>query len=160
MRYSEDFSNALWTKAAVTLTSSTGINPKGTNQTLYTITRQTAAGDGLHAPLASAATGNGVGMSLWIRRVSGPGSTGQVWLGREPSSGSNPGEGSNYTIGSEWQRIEYKSTGYTGTSRMYINPIYPDSFQIWGAQTEKSGGGTTRKSIQLHSNYCNGGYKK
>ena len=145
MRYSEDFSNALWTKAAVALTSSTGTNPKGASQTLYTITRQTAAGDGLHAPLASSATGNGVGMSLWIRRVSGPGSTGEVWLGREPRTGSIYGEGNLYTIGSEWQRIEYKSTGYTGTSRMYINPTYPDNFQIWGAQTELSGGGQPGK---------------
>ena len=168
IRYSEDFSNALWTKAAIGLTSSTGTSPRGTSQTLYTITRQPSSGDGLSAALASGASGNGVGMSIWVRRVSGPGSTGYVWLGREPSSGSNPGEGSNYTIGSEWQRIEYKSTGYTGTSRMYINPQYSHSFQVWGAQTEKTGSGqvgrvtsyipTTSASVtRARDNYLNGG---
>ena len=141
IRYSEDFSNALWTKAGVSLTSSTGTNPKGVSQTLYTVARAPASGDGLFASLAASALGNGVGMSIWVRRVSGPGSTGYIWLGREPSVGSNPGEGSNYTIGSEWQRIEYKSVGYTGTSKMYINPQYGHYFQVWGAQTEKTPGG-------------------
>jgi len=169
IRYSEDFSNALWTKAAISLTSSTGTNPKGVSQTLYTITRQAAAGDGLFASLASSATGNGVGMSLWIRRVSGPGSTGEVWLGREPQTTPlTPSEGELVDVGSDWQRIEYKSTGYTGTSKMYINPQYLHSFQIWGAQTEKSGGGqpgkvssyipTTATAVTRNrDNYANGG---
>ncbi len=107
-------------------------------------------------------------MSIWVRRVSGPGSTGSVWLGRESSIGSSPGEGSNYTIGSEWQRIEYKSTGYTGTSKMYINPQYGHTFQVWGAQTEKTGGGqvgrvtsyiptTSTAATRVRDNYLNGG---
>ena len=141
IRYSEDFSNALWTKAAITLTSSTGTNPRGASQTLYTITRQPAGGDGLHTALASGASGNGVGMSIWVRRVSGPGSTGEVWIGREPESGAPMFSGYLRTIGSEWQRIEYNSIGYTGTSRMYINPQYGHHFQVWGAQTEKTPAG-------------------
>jgi hypothetical protein len=168
IRYSEDFSNSLWTKGAIGLTSSTGTNPRGTNQTLYTITRQPASGDGLHAALASSATGNGVGMSIWIRRVSGPGSTGNVWIGREPESGAPMFSGVVHAIGSEWQRIEYKSVGYTGTSRMYINPQYSHNFQVWGAQTEKTGAGsngkvssyipTTSTSVtRARDNYLNGG---
>ena len=169
IRYSEDFSNALWTKAAITLTSSTGTNPKGVSQTLYTITRAPASGDGLFASLASSASGNGVGMSLWIRRVSGPGSTGQVWIGREAqTSPLVPGEGALVDVGSDWQRIEYKSTGYTGTSKMYINPQYGHGFQVWGAQTEKSGNGqpgkvssyipTTASAVTRNrDNYLNGG---
>jgi hypothetical protein len=168
IRYSEDFSNALWTKAAINLTSSTGTSPRGTSQTLYTIDRAPASGDGLHTALASSATGNGVGMSIWIRRVSGAGSTGNVWIGREPESGGVMFSGNVYAIGSEWQRIEYKSTGYTGTSRMYINPQYGHQFQVWGAQTEKSGGGqpgkvssyipTTSLAVTRNrDNYANGG---
>jgi hypothetical protein len=168
IRYSEDFSNSLWTKAAVGLTSSTGTNPRGESQTLYTITRQPAGGDGLHAALVSSASGNGVGMSIWVRRVSGPGSTGNVWLGREPESGAPMFSGAVYAIGSEWQRIEYNSIGYTGTSRMYINPHYGHYFQVWGAQTEKTGGGqigrvtsyipTTSSSVtRARDNYLNGG---
>jgi hypothetical protein len=168
IRYSEDFSNALWTKAAINLTSSTGTSPRGTSQTLYTIDRAPASGDGLHTALASSATGNGVGMSIWIRRVSGAGSTGNVWLGREPESGAPMFSGNVYAIGSEWQRIEYKSTGYTGTSRMYINPQYGHQFQVWGAQAELSGGGqpgkvssyipTTSLAVTRNrDNYGNGG---
>jgi len=168
IRYSEDFSNALWTKAAISLTSSTGTNPRGESQTLYTITRQAAGGDGLYASLASSASGNGVGMSIWVRRVSGPGSTGTIWIGREPESGAPAYSGSVHTIGSEWQRIEYNSIGYTGTSKMYINPQYLHYFQVWGAQTEKTGGGqvgrvtsyipTTSSSVtRARDNYLNGG---
>ena len=169
IRYSEDFSNALWTKAAINLTSSTGTSPKGTSQTLYTITRQAASGDGLHTALASSATGNGVGMSIWIRRVSGPGSTGDVWIGREAqTSPLTTSEGELVAVGSDWQRIEYKSVGYTGTSRMYINPQYLHQFQVWGAQTEKSGGGqpgkvssyiptTASAATRNRDNYANGG---
>ena len=168
IRYSEDFSNALWTKAAIGLTSSTGTNPRGTSQTLYTITRQAAGGDGLFTSLASSASGNGVGMSIWVRRVSGWGSTGNVWIGREPEGGAPMYSGNLRTIGSEWQRIEYNSIGYTGTSRMYINPQYGHYFQVWGAQTEKTGMGvngrvssyipTTSGSVtRTRDNYLNGG---
>ena len=169
IRYSEDFSNALWTKAAIGLTSSTGTNPRGASQTLYTITRQPASGDGLHAALASGASGNGVGMSIWVRRVSGPGSTGNVWIGREPESGAPAYSGYSRAVGSEWQRIEYNSIGYTGTSRMYINPQYGHYFQVWGAQTEKTSSTgqngrvssyvpTTSASVtRARDNYLNGG---
>jgi hypothetical protein len=169
IRYSEDFSNALWTKAAIGLTSSTGTNPRGTSQTLYTITRQAAGGDGLFTSLASSASGNGVGMSIWVRRVSGWGSTGNVWIGREPEGGAPMYSGNLRTIGSEWQRIEYNSIGYTGTSRMYINPQYGHYFQVWGAQTEKTPAGGQNGKVSSYipttsgavtrprDNYLNGG---
>ena len=140
IRYSEDFSNALWTKGAIGLTSSTGTSPRGTSQTLYTITRQPASGDGLHAALASAGVDQGIGMSVWLRRVSGPGSTGQVWIGREPqTSPLTPSEGELVTVGSDWQRFEYRTTDFpASTTRMYINPQFGHYFQVWGAQTEKA----------------------
>ena len=53
VRYSEDFSNALWTKDAVTITSSTKTNPRGVSQTVYNITRAPAPGDGLFAILCN-----------------------------------------------------------------------------------------------------------
>ena len=150
IRYSEDFSNALWTKGAIGLTSSTGTSPRGTSQTLYTITRQPASGDGLHAALASAGVDQGIGMSVWLRRVSGPGSTGQVWIGREPqTSPLTPSEGELVTVGSDWQRFEYKTTDFpASTTRMYINPQFSHYFQVWGAQTEKA---ATSKTGRLSS---------
>ena len=170
IRYSEDFSNALWTKGAIGLTSSTGTSPRGTSQTLYTITRQPASGDGLHAALASAGVDQGIGMSVWLRRVSGPGSTGQVWIGREPqTSPLTPSEGELVTVGSDWQRFEYKTTDFpASTTRMYINPQFSHYFQVWGAQAEKAATSRTGRlssyipttSISVtraRDNYLNGG---
>ena len=63
IRYSEDFSNALWQKLGVTLTSSTGTNPRGESATIYAIQGAPSQG-GLEAAMASTASGNGVGVSF------------------------------------------------------------------------------------------------
>tara|TARA_R110001606_G_scaffold156630_2_gene299433 strand:- start:1756 stop:3096 length:1341 start_codon:yes stop_codon:yes gene_type:complete len=134
IRYSEDFSNALWTKAAITITSSTKTNPKGVNQTIYNITRAPASGDGLYASFASAPTGQGTGVSIWIKRTSGAGSTGNVWIGY---GNSTSGNGNSVAVGNEWQRISYASPG-VGGGMIYIDPQYGHYFDVWGAQGEKS----------------------
>ena len=79
IRYSEDFSNALWLKTAVTLTSSTGTNPRGESATIYAIQGAPSQG-GLEAAMASSASGNGVGASIWARKKSGVG-TADVYIG-------------------------------------------------------------------------------
>ena len=87
IRYSEDFSNVLWLKTAVTLTSSTGTNPRGESATIYAIQGAAAQG-GLEAAMASTATGNGVGVSIWARKKSGVGTT-NVEIGLGDSSNTN-----------------------------------------------------------------------
>ena len=133
IRYSEDFSNAIWTKAAITMTSSTKTNPKGVNQTIYNITRAPSPGDGLFASFASTPTGQGTGVSIWIKRTAGAGSTGNVWIGY---GNSTSGNGNSVAVGNEWQRISYASPG-TGGGMIYIDPQFGHYFDIWGAQGEK-----------------------
>jgi len=165
VRYSEDFSNALWTKAAISMTSSTKTNPRGVSQTVYNITRAPAAGDGLFAGFAFTPTGQGTGVSIWIKRTSGAGSTGNVWIGYGNQSS---GYGNTVAVGNEWQRIEYKSTG-AGGGAIYIDPQYGHYFDVWGAQGEKGAVSgrdgkvssympTTSGTVtRARTNYINGG---
>jgi hypothetical protein len=165
IRYSEDFSNVLWTKAAISMTSSTKTNPRGASQTVYNITRAPSAGDGLFASFAFSPTGQGTAVSVWIKRTSGAGSTGNVWIGYGNQSSGN---GNTVAVGNEWQRIEYKSTG-AGGGAIYINPQYGHYFDVWGAQGEKGTVSardgkvssymptTNGTSTRTRDNYNNGG---
>ena len=132
VRYSEDFSNALWTKDAISITSSTKTNPRGVSQTVYNITGAPAAGDGLFAGFTNSPSGQGTGVSIWIKRTSGAGSTGDVWIG---SGNQTSGFGNSVAVGNEWQRITYIAPQYGGNS-IYIKPQYGHYFDIWGAQGE------------------------
>ena len=167
IRYSEDFSNALWLKTAVTLTSSTGTNPKGESATIYAIQGQAAQG-GLEAAMASSASGNGVGASIWARKKSGVG-TADVQIGGG-SLGSPTYE--TRTVGADWQRITFTSTGYTGTSHFFVKPasaLAADIIEIWGAQMEKTASAgqdgrvssymptTSGTATRTRTNYQNGG---
>ena len=166
IRYSEDFSNVLWQKVGVTLTSSTGTNPRGESATIYAIQGAAAQG-GLEGAMASTASGNGVGVSIWARKKSGVGTT-NVEIGYGDSSS---GAGHTVSVGADWQRITYKSTGYTGANRFYIDAEGTSAdniIEIWGAQMEKTGGGvvgkvssyipTTSASVtRARDNYLNGG---
>jgi len=165
VRYSEDFSNALWTKDAITMTSSTKTNPRGVSQTVYNITRAPAAGDGLFATFANTPSGQGTSVSIWIKRTSGVGSTGNVWIG---SGAQGSGTGNWVAVGNEWQRITYAAPQFGGVN-IYIDPAYGHYFDIWGAQGEfglvSSAMGrvtsyipTTSTSVtRTRDNYLNGG---
>jgi hypothetical protein len=165
VRHSEDFSNALWTKDAITLTSSTKTNPRGVNQTVYNITSAPSSGDGLFASFASTPSGQGTGVSIWIKRTAGVGSTGNVWIG---SGSQSSGTGNLVAVGNEWQRISYAAP-QNGGSTIYIQPEYGHYFDIWGAQGEYglvSGGAgritsyipTTSGSVtRTRDSYSNGG---
>jgi len=136
IRYSEDFSNVLWQKAGVTLTSSTGINPRGESSTIYAIQGQVAQG-GLEGAMASSATGQGVGVSCWVRKKSGVGTT-DVEIGFGDSSSVTT---TTVSVGSDWQRIKYESINGTSANRFYIDTEGTSSdniIEIWGAQLEKT----------------------
>ena len=165
VRYSEDFSNALWTKDAVSITSSTKTNPRGVSQTVYNITRAPAPGNGLFANFANYPSGQGTGVSIWIKRTAGAGSTGNVWIG---SGAQGSGTGNSVAVGNEWQRISYAAPQYGGI-QIYIDPQYGHYFDIWGAQGEYGlvSGGTARitsyipttsgSATRTRDNYLNGG---
>jgi hypothetical protein len=165
VRYSEDFSNVLWNKSAINMTSSTKTNPRGVNQTVYNMTGAPASGDGLFTSFASTPSGQGTGVSIWIKRTSGAGSTGNVWIG---SGTQSSGTGNFVAVGNEWQRISYAAPQYGGTT-IYIKPQYGHYFDIWGAQGEYGlvSGGTGRITSYIpttsgsvtrtRDNYLNGG---
>jgi hypothetical protein len=139
IRYSEDFSNALWQTPGVILTSSTGTNPKGESATIYAIKGDYSQG-GLEASMASGAGGNGVGVSCWVRKKSGVGTT-NVQIGYADSSSVYT---STVSVGADWQRITHTSTSYTSANRFYIDAAgvsADDTIEIWGAQVEKTGTG-------------------
>jgi len=166
IRYSEDFSNALWVKQGVTLTSSTGTNPKGESATIYAIQGAPSQG-GLEANMASSAGGNGVGVSCWVRKKSGVGTT-NVEIGFGDSSSTST---TTVSVGGDWQRITYTSTGYTGANRFYIDAEGTSAdniIEVWGAQVEKTATGmvgrvtsyipTTSGSVtRARDNYRDGG---
>jgi len=167
IRYSEDFSNALWQKVGVTLTSSTGTNPRGESATIYAIQGAAAQG-GLEGAMASSATGNGVGVSIWARKKSGVGTT-NVEIGFGDSSNVTT---NTVSVGADWKRITYESTGFTGANRFYIDAEGTSAdniIEVWGAQLEKTTGSgqagrvssyvpTTSASVtRARDNYLNGG---
>lgn len=167
IRYSEDFSNALWLTPGVTRTSSTGTNPRGESATIYAIQGAAAQG-GLEANMASAATGNGVGVSCWVRKKNGVGTT-NVEIGFGDSSSTST---TTVSVGGDWQRIKYESTGFTGANRFYIDAegiAADDTIEVWGAQVEKTAATgqagrvtsyipTTSASVtRARDNYLNGG---
>jgi len=167
IRYSEDFSNALWQKQGVTLTSSTGTNPKGESATIYAIQGAPSQG-GLEGAMASSATGNGVGVSIWARKKSGVGTT-NVEIGFADSSSVYT---STVSVGADWQRITYTSTSYTSANRFYIDAegtSADNTIEIWGAQLEKTASAgqdgrvssymptTSGAATRTRTNYQNGG---
>lgn len=167
IRYSEDFSNILWQKVGVTLTSSTGINPRGESATIYAIQGQATQG-GLEGAMASSSTGNGVGVSCWVRKKSGVGTT-NVEIGFGDSSSVTT---TTVSVGSDWQRIVYESINGTSANRFYIDAegiSSDDIIEIWGAQVEKTSSGgqdgrvssymptTSGTTTRPRTNYLNGG---
>jgi len=165
IRYSEDFSNVLWQKVGVTLTSSTGTNPRGESATIYAIQGQAAQG-GLEGAMASSSTGNGVGVSIWARKKSG-GGTANVDIGFGNSSSVTT---TTVSVGSDWQRIKYESVNGVSADRFYIKPQgLSNIIELWGAQMEKTAVGgqdgrvssymptTSGTTTRTRDNYLNGG---
>jgi len=136
IRYSEDFSNVLWQDIGVTVTSSTGTNPRGESATIYAIQGAPSQG-GLEGAMVSSATGQGVGVSIWARKKSGVGTTNvQIGFGDSSSVYTN-----TVSVGADWQRITYESVNGTSANRFYIDAegtSADNTIEIWGAQLEKT----------------------
>ena len=116
--------------------------------------------------MASSASSNGVGVSCWVRKKDGIGTT-NVQIGMYDSGYFF----NTVSVGAEWQRITYTSTGSTTATRFYIRPqniLSADTIEVWGAQMEKTAGGqegrvtsymptTSGISTRARDNYLNGG---
>jgi len=118
--------------------------------------------------MASTSTGNGVGVSCWVRKKSGIGTTNvEIGFGDSSSITTN-----TVSVGADWQRITYTSTGYTGANRFFIDAegtSADNTIEIWGAQIEKTAGAgwngrvssyiptTNTNTTRTRDNYNNGG---
>ena len=117
--------------------------------------------------MASSSTGNGVGVSIWARKKSGGGTANvEIGFGNFSNVTTN-----TVSVGADWQRIIYESTGFTGADRFYIKPQgISNVIEIWGAQLEKTAASaqdgrvssymptTSGTTTRARDNYRDGGH--
>ena len=119
--YSEDFTHSSWTKSNATLTDDYGIAPDGAN----TSTRiQYTGGSAYIADNVSSGTYTA---SAFVKGVAGE----VVKFG----IGANVGQGAEFTLNGEWQRIQHTGTG----GAIFFSSLGGNTatdFEIWGAQVE------------------------
>jgi len=118
--YSEDFSNAAWDKNNVTLTADYGIAPDGTN----TSTRIEYSGTSY---IQDSFAVSDYTVSAFVKGVAGE----VVKFG----IGANVGQGAEFTLNGEWQRIQHTGTG----GAIFFSSLGGNTatdFEIWGAQVE------------------------
>jgi len=119
--YSEDFTHSSWTKSNATLTDDYGIAPDGAN----TSTRiQYTGGSAYIADNVSSGTYTA---SAFVKGVAGE----VVKFG----IGLNVGQGAEFTLNGEWQRIQQTGTG----NIIFFSSLGGNTatdFEIWGAQLE------------------------
>ncbi|MDC0283382.1 hypothetical protein OAK55_01400 [Akkermansiaceae bacterium] len=119
--YSEDFSQSVWFKNYVTLTDDYGIAPDGAK----TSTRIQYTGGSSY--IAESVTPATYTASAFVKGVSGE----VVKFG----VGANIGQGVEFTLNGQWQRIEHTGTGGT----IFFSALGGNTatdFEIWGAQLE------------------------
>ena len=167
--YSEDASQtASWpTQSNVTISSVITAAPTGNVGTVYTL-EQTGPGTyGLGQPITfSHSSGRGLGLSMWVRRRSGSGNTGELKFGK----GNNLSvEVNTYNVGSDWQRVTWASTGGTSASHIEVQGEVGQVFEVWGAQAERDGNyglpgrissyipTSGSATLRARDNYLNGG---
>lgn len=131
--YSEDFTNAAWSKNNTSLTA--GVSDPFGGTDAYTLTADAANGH-IYEPTTST-SGNAYVFTIWVRRRTG---TGTIYM---RNLGSNTNE--TLTIDGTWTRYE-RSTSSAGAN------IYPliqivtsgDEIDIYGAQLEDVTGQTNQ----------------
>jgi hypothetical protein len=134
--YSEDASQTTsWpTQSNVTKSAVITTTPEGQVGTVYTL-EQTGPGTyGMGQPITfSHSGGRGLGLSMWVRRRSGSGNTGEFKFGKGNGLSADL---ITYNIGSDWQRVTWASTGGTSASHIEVQGEVGQVFEVWGAQAE------------------------
>ena len=169
VKYSEDASQtSTWpTQSNVTISAVITAAPTGNIGTVYTL-EQTGPGTfGLGQPITFAhSSGRGLGLSMWVRRRSGSGNTGELQFGKGDGLGS---ELNTYNIGSDWQRVTWASLSGVAATHIEVRGEVGQVFEVWGAQAEREGSfgrpgritsyiptsGT--ETLRTRDNYANGG---
>jgi len=169
VKYSEDASQtSTWpTQSNVTISAVITAAPTGNIGTVYTL-EQTGGGTyGLGQPITfSHSSGRGLGLSMWVRRRSGSGNTGELKFGKGDGLSTDL---NTYNIGSDWQRVTWESTAGVSATHIEVQGEVGQVFEVWGAQAEREGSynrpgritsyiptsGT--ETIRNRDNYANGG---
>jgi len=138
--YSEDASQTVsWpVRSNVTISAVITTAPTGQVGTVYTL-EQTGPGTyGFGQPISfSHSSGRGLGLSMWVRRRSGSGNTGELKFGR--GNGLATPDLNTYNIGSDWQRVTWASVGGESASHIEVQGEVGQVFEVWGAQAEREG---------------------
>ena len=123
--YSEDFSNAAWTKSAATVALTSNISPDGTTNSVYNLTGTnanlyTGGTTGIEHTISIYAKSNGQGKDNFKLR-----------LGNSLSS--------LITVTDEWVRYEFTATPTTNVFGLTVDssPNNQWDILIWGAQLEQ-----------------------
>ena len=123
--YSEDFSNAAWTKSAAIVALTSNISPDGTTNSVYNLTGTnanlyTGGTTGIEHTISIYAKSNGQGKDNFKLR-----------LGNSLSS--------SITVTDEWVRYEFTATPTTNVFGLTVdsNPNNQWDILIWGAQLEE-----------------------
>jgi hypothetical protein len=126
--YSQDFSNAGWVKANVTITSNYGISVDGSQNSTKLV-----FASGVSYLTKTSGTGNGQkASSIYVKGIIGE----ILKFGK----GVNVGTGTNFTLNGEWQRLEEISTN-SGTAfhlTSNIGGANATEVEVFGAQLEES----------------------
>lgn len=155
LTYSEDFSNAVWNKNEVTLTSGQS-SPLGTN-TAFKITGNSAVNAYLYHSTVSVISGNVYTASVYLK---GDTSGSVSFRVDSPASGNNP---ISYTT--EWQRFTYTFTAGSSTADVVLGAyatwtgneaIYVYGFQLVEGSTAKDYQKTETRLNILRLDYSNG----
>ncbi len=169
MIYSEKFDETgTWApQSNSNISTTTTDDPEGNTTTVFTFEETGPGQYNLGFPgNISHSGGRGLGVSIWVKKVSGIGDTGVFKIGKLYNMTEDL---ETYTVGSEWQRVTWESTGGTSASHMVLRGGVGQVFAIWGAQAESSGGygqkGTVTSYIRTlgnaitrpRDNYLNGG---
>jgi hypothetical protein len=168
MKYSEAFNQTgTWVpQSNSNISTITTDDPRGNTTTVFTFEETGPGQFNLGFPGAiSHTSGKGLGVSIWVKKVGGIGSTGVFKIGKLYNMSE---ELETYIVGSEWQRVTWKSTASAFASHMVLRGDAGQVFAIWGAQAESAGYGrpgtvssyipTSGSTVQrVRDNYANGG---
>lgn len=130
--YSNDFTNAAYTKTRCTVTANQAISPDGTQNADL----MTATGDDARLEDVVGTAGQSTTMSVYVKSATGSDVEGQIDF-----SGANI---VTFTATNEWQRIETTLTTLTITPRFRVRIDNDgDSLYVFGGQVEYGSYGTS-----------------
>ena len=146
--YSEDFSNAAWTKLNVTITPNQGISPDGSNNASKYVGSTTS--QDFRTPITFSSNYT---CSCYIKVINSPfirlrTNDGSCWFNMTTNAVATNtfADAEIKNVGNNWYRLSVTSSSFTSSSFFFIHPHATDNttseldgaeFLVWGAQVEE-----------------------